>query len=125
VRQITMATEQQQEGTILILKNLEHMREVAHRINSSAQEQAKGNRLYLKSVMDDNDRTRELKEDASGHIASVAQAVEAVQKVNELTASNAADSILIMDGVKTLTRLIDHYRTGTVPGKNSGGTADE
>jgi len=114
VRQITIATEQQQEGTNLILKNLEHMRELAHRINSSAQEQAKGNRLYLKSVMDDNDRTRSLKQDATGHIASVAQAVDAVQKVDELIASNAADSLRIMDGVKTLTKLIDHYRTGTL-----------
>ncbi len=114
VRQITIATEQQQDGTNLILKNLEHMRELAHRINSSAQEQAKGNRLYLKSVMEDNDRTRELKDDASGHIAAVVQAVEAVQQVNALIASNAADSLRIMDGVKTLTRLIDRYRAGTV-----------
>lgn len=121
VRQITMATEQQQEGTNLILKNLEHMRELAHRINSSAQEQAKGNRLYLQSVMDDNDRTRALKEDASGHIAAVAQAVDAVQKVNELVASNASDSIRIMDGVKALTRLIDRYRTGAVAGHKTGG----
>jgi methyl-accepting chemotaxis protein len=114
VRQITMATEQQQGGTNQILKNLEHMRELAHRINSSAQEQAKGNRLYLMSVMEDNDRTRALKDDASGHISAVAQAVDAVQKVNTLIASNAADSLRIMDGVKTLTRLIDHYRTGSV-----------
>jgi len=125
VRQITMATEQQQEGTNLILKNLEHMRELAHRINSSAQEQAKGNRLYLKSVMDDNDRTRELKEDASGHITSVAQAVDSVQKVNALIASNAADSIRIMDGVKDLTTLIDHYRTGTVQAKGPSGQSNE
>jgi methyl-accepting chemotaxis protein len=114
VRQITMATEHQQEGTYLILKNLEHMRELAHRINTSAQEQAKGNRLYLKSVMDDNDRTRALKDNASGNVAAVAQAVDAVQEVNTLIASNAADSMRIMDGVMTLTRLIDHYRTGTV-----------
>ncbi|MBL0224294.1 MAG: methyl-accepting chemotaxis protein [Geobacteraceae bacterium] len=114
VRQITMATEQQQEGMTLILKNLEHMRELAHRINSSAQEQAKGNRLYLQSVMDDNERTRALKEDASGQISAVVQAVDAVRKVDELIASNAADSIRIMDGVKTLTILIDNYRTGTV-----------
>jgi methyl-accepting chemotaxis protein len=114
VRQITLATEHQQEGTSQILKNLEHMRELAHRINSSAQEQAKGNRLYLKSVMEDNDRTKELKEDASSHIVVVAQAVEAVQKVNELIASNADDSMKIMDSVNTLTKLIDHYRTGTV-----------
>ena len=114
VRQITVATEQQQEGTNQILKNLEHMRELAHRVNSSAQEQAKGNRLYLKSVMEDNDRTRELKEDASDNIAAVEQAVDAVQKVDELIASNAADSIRILNGVKTLTSLIDHYRAGTV-----------
>jgi hypothetical protein len=90
------------------------MRELAHRINSSAQEQAKGNRLYLQSVMEDNERTRELKDDASCHIAVVAQAVEAVQKVDELIASNAEDSAKIMESVKELTRLIDHYRTGTV-----------
>jgi methyl-accepting chemotaxis protein len=114
VRQITLATEHQQEGTSQILKNLEHMRELAQRINSSAQEQATGNRLYLKSVMEDNERTRELKEDASSHIAVVAQAVDAVQKVDELIASNAADSMKIMDSVKALTKLIDNYRTGAV-----------
>jgi len=114
VRQISMATEQQQEGMNQILKNLEHMRELAHRINFSNQEQAKGNRLYLKSVIE-NDRSRALKEGASGYIAAVARAVNAVQKVNVLIASNAADSVRIMDGVKMLTRLVDHYRTGTVP----------
>ena len=114
VRQITMATEQQQEGTNQILNNLEHMRKLAQRINSSAQEQAKGNRLYLKSVMDDNNRTRALKEGAAGQIAAVDQAVDAVQKVNALIDSNAADSIRIMEGVTALTILIDHYRTGTV-----------
>lgn len=114
VRQITIATEHQQEVTKQIVKDLDHMRELAHRINSSAQEQAQGNRLYLKSVMEDNERTRELKDDASSHIEVVAQAVDAVQKVNELIASNAADSIKIMDSVKALTKLIDHYRTGSV-----------
>jgi len=122
VRQITLATEHQQVGASLVLKNLEHLRELAHRINSSAQEQAKGNRLYLKSVMEDNERTRELKEDASCHIEVVAQAVEAVEKVNDLVASNAADSMKIMESVKALTRLIDHYRTGTVLGVSNGGS---
>lgn len=114
VQQITLTTEHQQEGTSLVVKNLEHLRELAHRINSSAQEQAKGNRLYLKSVMEDNERSRELKEEASEQISVVAQAVEAVRKVDELIAANAADSRKIMDGVKMLAILIDHYRTGTV-----------
>jgi methyl-accepting chemotaxis protein len=114
VRQITLATGHQQEGTSLMVKNLEQLRELAHRINASAQEQAKGNRLYLKSVMEDNERARELKEEATRQIAIVGQAVEAVRKVDELIASNAADSRKILQEVKFLTRLIDHYRTGTV-----------
>jgi methyl-accepting chemotaxis protein len=114
VQQITLTTEHQQEGTNQVVMNLEHMRELAHRINSSSQEQAKGNRLYLKSVMEDNERTRELKEEASEQIVVVAEAVEAVRKVDELIATNAADSRKILEGVKTLARLIDLYRTGTV-----------
>ena len=113
VRQITMAAEQQQDGTNQILKNLEQMRELAHRINYSNQEQAKGNRLYLKSVID-NDRIRALKESSSGYFAAVDQAEEAVRKVNTLISSHAADNIRFIDGMKTLTRLIDRYRTGTV-----------
>lgn len=114
VRQITLATEHQQEGTKLIVNNLEHMRELAHRVNSSAQEQAKGNRLYLRSVMEDNERTRLLKDDASRHISVVSQAVEAVSKVDELIADNAADSKKIMDGVAMLAELIDSYRAGSI-----------
>lgn len=114
VQQIALATEHQQQGATQILQNLEHMRELAHRINSSAQEQAKGNRLYLKSVMEDNERTRELSEEASQQVVIVERAVDAVQQVNQLIASNAADSMKILDGVKTLTELIDHYRTGSV-----------
>lgn len=113
VQQITHATEQQQQGAAQILKNLEHMRELAHRVNSSAQEQAKGNRLYLKSVMEDNERTCDLKNDASRHVEVVERAVDAVQRVNELIASNASDSMKILDGVKSLTELIDKYRTGS------------
>jgi methyl-accepting chemotaxis protein len=125
VRQITLATEQQQESTNHILKNLEYLRELARRINSSAQEQARGNRLYLESVMEDNDRTRALKEDATLHLSAVAQAVDAVEKVNDLISSNAADSLRIMDGVTALTRLIDHYRTGTFIDKEPSGLAHE
>jgi hypothetical protein len=43
----------------------------------------------------------------------VAQAVDAVRKVDELIASNAADSVKIMESVKSLTNLIDRYRSGT------------
>ena len=114
VQQITLNTAHQQEGTTLIVKNLEQMRDLAQRINFSAQEQAKGNRLYLKSVMQDSERTQQLKQEASQQIEVARQAVAAVQRVEALIASNAVESRKIVDGIKTLTRLIDHYRTGTV-----------
>lgn len=110
VQQVTSATEQQQQGSSLIIKNLEHMRELAHRINSSAQEQAKGNRLYLRSVMEDNDRTRELKDEVSQHIALAKQAVETVKGVEMQMATNAAESVAIVEALTLLTGLIDNQR---------------
>jgi methyl-accepting chemotaxis protein len=113
VQQVTLATEHQQQGSNLIVNNLEHMRELAHRINSSAQEQAKGNRLYLRSVMEDNDRTKELKEEASQQLTLAKLAVEAVKGVETQIASNAVDSGTIAETVTALTDLIDSYRDET------------
>lgn len=110
VQQVTTATEHQQQGSNLIVKNLEHMRELAHRINSSAQEQAKGNRLYLRSVMEDNDRTKELKDEVTQHITLAKQAVETVKGVEAQIAANAVESIAIVAALKHLTGLIDEYR---------------
>ena len=110
VQQVTLATEHQQQGSNLIVKNLEHMRELAHRINSSAQEQAKGNRLYLKSVMEDNDRTRALKDEASQQLSLAKLAVEAVKGVETQMTTNAVESRLITEALTLLTGLIDHYR---------------
>lgn len=119
VQQITMTTEQQQEGTSQIVLNLEQMRELAHRVNSSAQEQAQGSRVYLKSVIEDNERTRELKEDASRQIAVARQAVDAVRQVEELISFNALESRKILDGLKLLTHLIDKYRFGRPADKDA------
>ncbi len=114
VQQVTHATEQQQQASALVVKNLDHMRELAHRINSSAQEQAKGNRLYLRSVMEDNDRMRELKNEASRHIALAKQAVVAVREVEAQIAANAIESVIITGALKSLSGLIDRLRGETV-----------
>jgi methyl-accepting chemotaxis protein len=114
VQQVTLATEHQQQGSNLIVKNLEHMRELAHRVNSSAQEQAMGNRLYLKSVMEDNDRTMDLKNEASRHIALAKQAVEAVKEVETQIAANAVESRITTEALATLMNLIDQHRGETI-----------
>jgi methyl-accepting chemotaxis protein len=125
VRQITMTTEHQQEGTSQIINNLEHMRELAHRINSSAQEQAKGNRVYLKSVMDDSERTQQLMEEASQQIAIARLAVDAVKQVETLIDFNAVESRKILDGFQLLTGLIDRYRMGRPAEAKEGAAGNE
>jgi methyl-accepting chemotaxis protein len=120
VQQVTLATEHQQQGSALIVKNLEHMRELAHRVNSSAQEQAKGNRLYLRSVMEDNERTLELKNEATRNIALAKKAVEAVKGVETQISVNAVESRIITEALASLTNLIDHYRGDTVQNSDEG-----
>lgn len=110
VQQVTIATEQQQQVNGMVVKNLEHMRELSKRINSSAQEQAKGNRLYLKSVMDDNEHTRELKNEASRHISLAQQAVEAVRVVETQIATNAIENCIVMEALTSLSDVIDRHR---------------
>ena len=111
VQQITLATEHQQQGSNLIVKNLEQMGELAHRINVSAQEQAKGNRLYLRSVMEDNERTKELKHEAAQHIVLAKQAVEAVRGVEAQIMTNAMESLTITEALTALNGLIDSCRS--------------
>ncbi len=115
VQQVTIATEQQQQGSTLIVKNLNHMRELVHRINFSTQEQAKGNRLYLKSVMEDNERTRCLKNEASQHMVLAWQAVEAVKGVEAQMAANAVEYGIVTDALARLTDLMERYRGETIP----------
>jgi methyl-accepting chemotaxis protein len=112
VQQITLTTEHQQEGTSLIVKNLEQMRELAQRLNLSAQEQAEAGRIYLRSVLEDNERTRGLKKEAAFQIKIAGQAVDAVRRVEELISFNAVESRKILEGLNLLTHLIDKYRFG-------------
>lgn len=113
VQQITLNTENQQEGANLIVRNLEQMRDLAQRINVSAQEQARENRLYLQGVIEHNERTKGLKESVSYQLVTAEKAVEAIFKVDEMVAANTAETRRILDAAMMLTGLIDLYRGET------------
>lgn len=113
VQQITLNTENQQEGANLIVRNLEHMRDLAQRINISAQEQARENRLYLQGVIENNERTKGLKENVYRQLVIAENAVEAVRKVDDMILANTAETRSILEAVMALTRLIDLYRRET------------
>ena len=57
-----MCRKELERGTALIVNTLEHMRSLSQSIITATQEQARGNRLYLKSVIEDNERVKKLRE---------------------------------------------------------------
>jgi methyl-accepting chemotaxis protein len=118
VQQVTRATEHQQQGSMLVVQNLERMRELANRINLSAQEQAKGNRLYLKNVMEDNERARELKITAAQHNVLAKQSLEASRTAEIQISTHAVENRIISESLKSLTALLDRYRSEAVPGSD-------
>lgn len=120
VQQAMVATDQQQFGANLIVNNLESLRELAHRINSSAQEQAKGNRLYLRSVMEDNERTCAIKNEAQQNITLISCAVEVLQELKSQIDDNSLDTGKLASTLSALTAM-------TAQGKNASaeGADDE
>lgn len=114
VQQITVATEQQQQVNLQIVTNLEHMRELGHRINSAAQEQVKGNRLYLESVVEDSERIRALKSESVLDIVLAKQAVESVRGVETKIIANTLENLMLMETLTSLTDLINCYCCDTV-----------
>ena len=114
VQLVSRATAYQQQGSSLVVTNLGHMRELVHQINMAIQEQAHGNRQYLKSIMEDNEQAHNLKNEAAQHIALAKQAVEAVGGVNAHMAAQALESTVISAALTSLTDLIDSYRSETI-----------
>lgn len=102
VQQLTDSTEHQQQGTTLIVNNLEQMRELAHRINSSAQEQVKANKIYLMSVMEDNDRTKALKDEAACQAGIAGAAVDSLRSLESLVTSTVNVTRQVADAVNEM-----------------------
>ena len=119
LQQISLSTENQQEGDDLIVRNLEYMRDLSQRINMSAREQARENRLYLQGVMEHNERTKRLKESVHGQLVISEKAVATMFKVDDMVTVTTTEVNRVMDAVMALMRLIDQFRVET------GGEADE
>jgi methyl-accepting chemotaxis protein len=117
VQQITLIAENQQDGANLIAGSLERMRDLAQRINISAQEQARENHLYLQGVIEHNERTKGLKDGVYSQIVIAEKAVNAIFKADDMITVYTAEIRRILEAVMALTHLIDLCR-----GETSGET---
>ncbi len=115
VKQVTRAIQEQERGISQIVKALEHMRSLSLLITNSTQEQARGNRLYLKSVMEDNDKVKELKDTAIQQIMMGDVLVNYVREAGSLIETNAGEAKLMMERIDRITRMSEKLQGELAP----------
>ena len=136
VRQSRVAIQEQESRIVQIVKGLEQMKDLARQINVATTEQAKGNRKYLESVVNDNEKAQVLKETSIQQLVFGDQVKSFVSETSELLQGNSktADELIskIAEALLLTERLekeVAHFRgrgmSGTVPGDPSerGGDA--
>lgn len=106
VKQFTKAIQEEEKGAGLIVRSLEHMRGLSQKITTSTEEQARGNRLYMKSVLEDNDKVKSLKETCIQQIMMGDVLRNDVTEVDRLIEANAQEAKRIMTAIETINEMI-------------------
>jgi methyl-accepting chemotaxis protein len=106
VKQFTKAIQEEEKGAGLIVRSLEHMRGLSQKITTSTEEQARGNRLYMKSVLEDNDKVKSLKETCIQQIMMGDVLRNDVTEVDRLIEANALEAKRIMTEIETINEMI-------------------
>ncbi|HEY6874067.1 MAG TPA: methyl-accepting chemotaxis protein [Geobacteraceae bacterium] len=106
VKQFTKAIQEEEKGAGLIVRSLEHMRGLSQRITTSTEEQARGNRLYMKSVLEDNDKVKGLRETCIQQIMMGDVLRNDVTEVDRLIEANALEAKRIMTDIETINEMI-------------------
>ncbi|WP_243374346.1 methyl-accepting chemotaxis protein [Geotalea sp. SG265] len=115
VKQFTGAIHEQKQGIGLIVKALEKMRSFSSLISNSTQEQSRGNRLYLRSVMEDNDRVKQLKETAVRQIMMGDVLLNYVTEAGSLNETNSALAKDMMQKIEVIAGLTDRLHRELAP----------
>jgi methyl-accepting chemotaxis protein len=106
VKQFSNAILEEESGAGLIVRTLERMRGLSQKISLSTEEQARGNRLYMKSVLEDNDKVKRLKETCIKQIEMGDVLRNDVTEVDRLIEATAGEAKRIMTEIETINDLI-------------------
>ncbi len=107
VKQVTRAIQEQERGIGQIVTTLEHMRTVAQKITISTEEQARGNRLYLKSVLEDNDKVKKLRDTSIQQIMMGDVVLNYVREAGALIEANATQTQQALAEIESVNLLTD------------------
>jgi methyl-accepting chemotaxis protein len=106
VKQFSNAILEEEKGAGLIVRSLERMRVLSQEITLSTDEQARGNRLYMKSVLDDNDKVKKLKDTCIQQIMMGDVLRNDVTEVDRLIEGTAIEAKRIMTEIEEINTLI-------------------
>jgi methyl-accepting chemotaxis protein len=110
VTQINRAIKEQEHGIIQIVASLEQMAMLAQKSTVATQEQARGNKLYLQSVLEDNSLMKKLRTTCDQQIMLGESLLSSVQEAGKVFESNAQEAKLTTDEVETITGLTDQLK---------------
>ena len=106
VRHLSSAILEEEKGAGLIVRSLERMRGLSQKITVSTEEQARGNRLYMECVQEDNDKVKRLKETCIRQILMGDVLRNDVTEVDRLIEATAEEAKRIMVEIETINYLI-------------------
>ena len=86
LKQVTNAIREQERGTAGIVRTLENMRTLSQQVTSSTEEQARANRIYLQSVLEESEQIRKLRDHHRQKIASGQGIGDSLQETAQLVA---------------------------------------
>uniref|UniRef100_C6E1K2 Methyl-accepting chemotaxis sensory transducer n=1 Tax=Geobacter sp. (strain M21) TaxID=443144 RepID=C6E1K2_GEOSM len=107
VKQFSRAIQEEEAGAQLIVRSLDRMRDLSEKITISTDEQARGNRLYLMSVQDDNNKVKRLKETCMEQIAIGEMLRNDVAEVDQLIEGTAEEAKKMLGEIETISNLIN------------------
>jgi methyl-accepting chemotaxis protein len=110
VKQINRAILEQERGIDQIAESLEHMRNVSQHLTTSIEEQARGNRLYLESVLKDNERVRGLHDISVQQIAMGDAVLKYLSESGLLIEENVDESRRVLSEITTLQTIAEQLR---------------
>jgi methyl-accepting chemotaxis protein len=114
-RQITSAVKEQELGTVAIVRALEQMKELAIRISSSSQDQARGNKLYLKSVLDDSEKAKNLKAESLYQLQAAEEVKGFITETGMLIEANADVAKQIAARIEAISQLTEQLKCELAP----------
>jgi methyl-accepting chemotaxis protein len=115
VKLVNRAIGEQERGIEHIASSLESMRSVSQHLTASTEEQAKGNKLYLKSILEDNEQVKELRIISIQQKAMGDAVLLYLQESGSLIEVNVDESRRVLADIDTLQNIAEQLRRELAP----------